>query len=879
MPDFSFLEFSSENDGPEDISHILEDYLKHIANKRLRLYKGLEYIHTEGDKQGQSLYSHVMDLVSLADRLYPIIGLSDEEIRCLFLALTVHDINKVPLYGKRSDGRNVKYADAATLENIQKELGPERLDVADFFPKWRDYLRDIVFLAHAHQAASTGTTLLIDQRFIDQTMLKARLKGSLKYLMQAADVSDNSHSGNYCDPKEMHIRDKLLIHINAAMSRAGREYEYRFIGHRLAELRGLITNVIHNELVRYFREKYGEETCIDLQYYPEGVNYLLDKQILLEWDSHALREVAERIRRKLAETQLKKLAQFIKPKNAAIVVDDAAMNSGASLAEIFEVITLTVMRKLYPTARHQERNASARNDLEKALTNTQTSVELKEHMTNILQQAQVIPGDDTRLRRGEFVAAYRKFLEDHRADQLKAVKEDTWTRVYRLFNLPETNYGIYKCIDPYRRGYFLACDLPETTLDEMKQIVLADLVQLELQARQAKAGAKTKKIKGGVTNQQSPPQDEEEAIAQFDVEYIVDYLKRNLEVWDSLTALPMITSQFGDTLRQYTNAKRLHKQCCHCGSALKADEWMEAQVAPSIGVQSFSNRLEAGSSRDPKRNVCDVCRAQFILEKLAWRGHRDKQGAEQVTFYLHLFPYAYFTRPLLRAWWLSVEKLRDADHSAFFLDTRNYFRHLQQLQTEVNIQGFKTTTNGLSLPILSDTISNTPVLSIVAPGDNYGLQFLLALEKAVILVRWFECRAILTRSPVPPFNLAHEKIDGKQPVVLMVEGMPRNMSWLVPQTSLTRGEFERLVKKLSLLHQLSENLYYVDPKSKDKTDHIPHDFATAAADDPLALYFEADRFIEKKVAAERDKASGTPELQAIHLSGAITPILNDLIKL
>src|SRR2546427_7390180 len=118
MADFSFLEFSSENDEHEDISGVLEDYLKHIANKRLRLYKGPEYVHTEGDKQGQSLYSHIMDIISLADRLCPIVGLSDVEIRCLFLALTVHDINKIPLYGKRSDGRNVKYADAATLENI-----------------------------------------------------------------------------------------------------------------------------------------------------------------------------------------------------------------------------------------------------------------------------------------------------------------------------------------------------------------------------------------------------------------------------------------------------------------------------------------------------------------------------------------------------------------------------------------------------------------------------------------------------------------------------------------------------------------------------------------------------------------------------------------
>jgi CRISPR-associated protein Csc3 len=879
MPDFSFLEFTDDNDESQDISHVLEDYLKNIANKRLRLYKGQEYIHTEGDKQGQSLYSHVMDLISLADRLCSVIELSDEEMRCLFLALTIHDINKIPLYGKRPDGRSVKYADAATLENIQKELGPERLNVTNFFPKWEEYLLDIVFLAHAHQAASTSTTLLINQQYIDQTMLKARLKGVLKYLLPASDVSDNSHSGNYRDAKEIHIRDKLLIHTNAAISRAGGEYEYRFIGHQLAELRGLITNVIHNELVCYFREKYGEKACIDLQYYPEGVNYLLDKRIPLEWNTSMLREVAERVRRKLADIQLKKLEQFIKPKPSAIVVDEAAMSSGASLEEIFEIITLTVMGKQYKLEWREQRSTLLRNDLEEILTEATASDGLKEQVTNILRQAEILPGEDSTLKRGEFVSAFRKFLEDHRTDQLKALKEDTWTRTYRLFNLPETRYAIYKCIDPYRRGYFLARDLAEMSLDEMKQLVLADLAQLELQANQARAGAKTKKTKGAHRDQLSTSQDAAATTPQFDVEYIVDYLKRNLEVWDSAALQPMITLDFGDTLRQYSNAKRPHEQCCHCGSALKANEWMAAQVAPNIGVQSFSNRLEAGSSRDPKRNVCEVCRAQFILEKLAWRGHRDKQGAEQVTFYLHLFPYAYFTRPLLRAWWLSVEKLRDADHNAFFLDTRNYFRRLQQLQTEVNIQGFRTTTNGLNLPTLSDTISNTPVLSIVAPGHNYGLQFLLALEKAIILVRWFECRAILTRSPVPLLNLAHEKIDGKQPVVLMVEGMPRNMSWLLPEMSLTRRELEALVQKLSLLHQLSEKLYYVDPKSKDKTDHIPHDFATAAADDPLALYFEADRYIEKKVAAEKDKVSGSPELQAIHLSRIVAPILDDLVKL
>src|SRR5260370_37815706 len=110
-----------------------------------------------------------------------------------------------------------------------------------------------------------------------------------------------------------------------------------------------------------------------------------------------------------------------------------------------------------------------------------------------------------------------------------------------------------------------------------------------------------------------------------------------------------MTTDFGESLRQYAS-KRQYEQCCHCGAALKASEWISVQVPKSIGVQIFSNRLEGGSPREPKRNVSAVCRAQYILEKLAWRSHGDRQGAKQVPFYLHLFPYAFFTQQLLRAW-------------------------------------------------------------------------------------------------------------------------------------------------------------------------------------------------------------------------------------
>lgn len=866
MPsDISFLELT--NDTGEDVgsAEVFSDYVRCIANQKLRRYQ--QIIHTRGEKQGQSYYSHVMDLVTIAEKLRPAIGVDEREMRCVLLALTIHDLNKIPPYDKQPGGKEAKYADAATPENIRAEL--EKLEADAFFPAWRDYLYDIVFLAHAHQEAATGTTIVIDQRIFEQCNLRpARLKGPLKHLMKAADVSDNSHSGDHRDPHEVHLRDKLLQHINAAMP----ERQYRFFGHRLAELRGLFTNVMHNELVAYFREKYGQEACIDLLYYPEGVNYLLDREIELVWTPTTLREVAARIEKRLADIQLEALAQFIKARPVGIVVDEAAINSGATIAQIFNVILNIVLRKQYKPDWREERNTFARNDLQDALAGAKNSPELKARVTELLQQMDLIPADEAALKRGEFVSAYRKFLEDHRSEALKKIKADPWTRIYRLFGLPETNDAIiYRLVDPYRRGYFIARDLPAMDLDEMEEAMLADIALLDEQAAQVKTSGRGKKNEG----EEQEINGEETALAEpLESGYLVEYLKTNLEVWDSLAdqptlSRPVAASDFGESLRLYAS-KRQYEQCCHCGAALKASEWMSVQVPGNIGVQSFSNRLEGGTAREPKRNVCPVCRAQYILEKLAWRSHKDKQGAEQVTFYLHLFPYAFFTKPLLRAWWVSINRLRDSDHTAFLLDTKEYFRHMQE---DIHIRGHRTTTNGLGLPTLSESISNTPILPIIAPGDNYGSQFMLALEMAVILVRWFECRAILSRLPVPLLNLSKEKI-GEKPVVLMVEGMPRNLSWLVPETSMPPGQVELLCHRLGHLHKLSQALYYTGSKS----DNVPHDLAVAAADDELALFYEADRLIEKKVDAEKGRVKIPAEQHAISLSHDLAPILQKLIE-
>ncbi len=504
-----------------------------------------------------------------------------------------------------------------------------------------------------------------------------------------------------------------------------------------------------------------------------------------------------------------------------------------------------------------------------------------------LREDNLVPVEDNALKRGEFLAAYRNFLKDHRTDQLKATKEDGWQRAARLFQVPETAFALALFVDPYRRGYFLAHDLAPYSIEEMRQAALADLQELEQQATQAQANRKGKQRSQKAFAAQETEQDNAESLdTTLDLAYIVDYLERNLDVWDSIPnsntgttherSMPVI--DFGASLRRYADAKHTHAQCCYCGSALPAEEWMAIQVPSSIGVQSFSNRLEGGGMRDPKRNVCPICRMQFILEKLAWQSHRDKQGNEQVTFYLHLFPYSFFTQPLLQSWWQTLQAIRDTDHKAMFLDTKHYFldwRKSQALGKGLPVGYYKSFNQGAGIPALAEALSNTPVLPLHIPGTGYGKQFLTALEMATLMAQWFGCRVLLSRMPVPLLNLANEYIDN-EPVALQVETPPRVMNWLLPRAALTSSEVEQLCEKLSLIHQLMQALGVL---MHEKSENILYDLVTAAADEPLALYHEVDRLIEQQVAQQKKKKGLKPEYQALMLSRQAAPYLKDLMEL
>lgn len=887
MPDKE--EIDLDFDDTPDPGAVLPRFLATLGKSMRPRYT--DWRHTTGKKRGQSLYSHILDLVTFAARLAPVLGLSADEMALTYVALVVHDLNKLGEYSAGEEGKILKYVDAATPEHIATEL--EAIGAEAFLPGWRVWLDDIVWLAHGHQVAATGSARMFDQRAIDRTATGGGRLRILRALIQAADVADNAHAGDPFTPQAAHLRDRILDHVNTTLTYAGREPQYRFAGHRLAELRGIFTNVLHNTIVAELRERFGAEGCIDALYFPDGIDYLIDRRIAPAWDDALIRAIAARAWRRIAEIQAEELAQFIKARPIGIVVDDAALASGASEEDLFTTILLTVERKRYRADWREERERLIRQDWEKAGTEDALAM-ARPLIATILEAPILLPADDDGLRRGEFVGAYRKFLEDHRAAELKQHQDDSWRRVYRLFDLPAERWPIFDRIDAFRRSYALARDLPLLSLEAMRERVLADLERLARPPGApavvtAAAGAAVAEDAGqaileaqpdvaSVTNDVTPSAATTSRQGASELSAgaiaIADYLRRHLQFWNSAEISTATLPNFADTLRRYA-ARKPYQTCGTCGSPLEAEEWMAAQVPPNINVQFFSNRLEGGAG-EPKRNVCAICRTQYILEKLAWRGHRDKQGSEQVTYYLHLFPFAFFTAPLLEAWWQGVARLRDSDHQAFFLDTRKYYRDLFT-SVATPLAGRRTATNGMGLPrsMLTETFSATPVVPIVAPGENDGMRFMLALEHAVALARWFECRILMTRSPVPPLNLAHVQED-EVPVVLFIEGVPRNLAWLIPTPTLNPAEMERLTKKLAGLHQLARQL---DPGGKEGADAIPHDLAVAAVDDPLALYYTADRLIERKVAARKARGGVPPEMQALTLSREVAGKLDKLMRL
>ena len=798
--------------GKEEPS-VFKDYLDQVANQSLLPYKA---VFQYGDKKGESLYTHVVNGVFVLETLRSALHLGDDEARVLYTAFTVHDINKAL-------GRQEAFGKLATRENIAAEI--ERLGLSTFFPDWETCLEDITSLVRGHSAHhhSGGERWVVKRAPVYALGLER--VNALLHLMRAADVVDLSHT-----LEERSHKAAFLSHLNAYLADSGLPVQYGFFTHRLTEMRGLLTNVIHNVIVTELRDRYG---LVPLLFYPDGVAYLIERERKLTIGPTERQRMARRIAETISSMTEAKFREFIRSTPHGIKVDAKCLELGVPFGRIWREIYNLVQRRTFdPDDLERKARERAERNFEK---NAQIVPQAAGEVERLLAAPErLVTSDPARLRASELARSFYILLSTHFADQVS----EPWKRIYRLLEVPEARWPIYAYFDArYDRPYVLAQDLA--------------LPEEEVYRRLEAAGTELM-VEAGA--------DEDPKVILFD-----DYLARYaLFGPDGREAV-----DFADHLAHYVASQ--HKQCVYCSGPFPTAKWMTADVRSDITVQTFSNRLRGGPG-EPKKHICAVCQLQFLLEKLNYPTVRGEK-----TMYLHLFPYSFLTEPFIQGLHRTVQRITTEDTAVQALNLRHQEAMRSYLEGKMIPPTFRARTAkdrpqpyGLYLPRYAETVGNLLIFPVNPAGDNDTQRFLFVLWNALVLQRHFGVKVLLSNSPVAP--LGKEEFSD-----LYVDNIPLTCRGLLPHNDYSQfkdgtqepGTLPRLweeVKHLFALHRWM--------RTTGRQDEMVA-LVRALAEGSLALFYTSEKLLEARVRSGQQTERGLttwlsqqafPHVEALALS-------------
>lgn len=752
----------------------LEDFLKRVANEHLVTFKSGRYLQY-GNKGGQSLYAHLLDGIFVLDQLASLFQLPDHEVRVLFTAYTVHDINKLL---ENSQGMNRD----ATSEQIAGQIA--RLGLDQFFPQVAEYLADITTLARGHGAHSPvhGETLIVRNTTQYGLGLDRVLK--LLKLIQAVDILNLSHTFD-----EENHKTSFLSHLNTFA--LDYEVQYAFFAHRLDESRGSLTNILHNTISAELHEYYD---LIPILLYPEGVFYLVRRGQEPPIGGVDLQRIAARAASEIARLTGVKFDEFIEVRPLGIKVDAKCLTLGLPFSAIWDEIYAIVQRRKF---KYEELAQKARERAKASFSKNAAQFPLAAPLVESLLEGVPIAQSDAQLRIGELIRSYFIFLNDHFA---KAIPQP-WQRIYDLLEIGSDQSRVFAFFDARMdRAYVLAHVLPLSEEIVCKRI-LTDGQSL-------------------LTNQSS----NDPRTAMF-----ITYLERHVTF-----GLQGLVCSSSDSLHQYVTNQ--HRQCVQCSDSFSTTPWMAADVRSNIAVQTFSNRLRGGLG-EPKKNVCVLCQTQYLIERLSYEEIRGEH-----TVYLHLYPYAFSTKPFIQGLQKVFKELKREDSRALWLDGD---RAMQRYTAEQRVtapmltrtRAGKAHSYGLYLPSYAEAlIGNLLIFPLNPAGNTDTERFLFALEYALILQRYFGCRVILSASPIVPFS--QDSVGD-----LTTDMTPLACRGLIEASSYyqfpTAGQ-----ARLDLLWRQVEDLYTIKRHAGGSKDDPLPSLVEALAYHPLGIFYTTEKLIE-----------------------------------
>lgn len=814
--------------GLEDNS-VLTQFIEELANKGLQQY---QRVIQWGEHQGQSLYNHIVSGVFLIHSLQQLLQLEEVELKVITLAYCIHDLNKT------YEGQEKSYGRIATPENVVKEL--EKIGVDGFFADWRNYVEDITELIRGHSGHNSVRGNSLDRQSDPTRLRKSRLI-ELDELIRAVDASDLSHS--YSERKH---KQTFLSHFNSLSHQ-----QYRLIAHQVSEQRGLLTNIIHNQVAEFVSTKFN---AMPVFLYPQGTHYLAPVENRINLTTKDCVLIGKSVEQKIDQMKSDEYSKFIKAGNQGIKIDEELFKLGVSCSEIFAQVDTIIQRKSYKL---EEIETKYQDKLRNFLPNGKESE--KSIIQNWLEKKRIVPINENIMRFGELLRTFYIFLKKH-CTKLLAEKNksfrDPWMYLYHLLEIREVEK--YSIFDPlYERAYIIAQDLSAThSYESLQKLVVQE--SNNFISSDEEEEKKDSEVTSNVAKEQALV-DEEQVISP-----IVSYVSENLSFDFTEFAVP----SFAQNLENYLQNN--HRQSCYASSAFETSKWMSGNVPRGIKVQQFSNRL-IGGQKEPKRYIDPVIREQFSIEKLNYDSGKEK------TIYLHLMPYSFMTAPFIESFRRMFRKLKNTDVSAISLSVKevtSFFASNQSTYAGLPIKLQKTL--GLLLPKYSEVVGNVISIPLNPIGDNKTEKYLNAMEYALILHKHFGVKILLTELAIPILNLTeHIKTD------VFLDGVPSKLRGLVTSEDLyfrranetAFGSGDIVWKRLRSIREMYD-LLWTDSKENELVA-----MAQAFAASENSIFFIVDRLIEKRASFEckRSTKKIDKEVIARRLAKQLKPCMEKII--
>jgi CRISPR-associated protein Csc3 len=760
----------------------------------------------------QSLTAHILNGLfaglRLAERLPPEKALTNWEQRLWVLGYIVHDYTKV--YGIK-----VMAGQLDVIRKVIYQLGQD-LSFETYLPDWLDYLEDIIFLAQNTQKVEGANLNLRDYqlkvhpRRLDVLRLLSSYADVLVHIKSPSDVllqaADGRNTAN-------NLRKTLADLFGAGQSP-------RLTYHKVSDVRGLLSNLVHNAMMAELKEQ-GYEPYL---FFPNGVVYLANPEVEAKINPEgAANTVWQRVQEIVSESEtfgVRRAGTGFIPSSALYELTGQAGVLAAGRRKAMGIASSKAAARL-----HGFFTGESESDLKRRLGDNAEQV--KEAQTQTASK-QGLPFDVRVDRLGEFLTMiYRTVRENFkRAPDVRPILLDAVGLGDQL-TIEEatrqkggTYFGWFYAASRYIHTHpGLDDNGVEDVMQDISEDVLAWVEQSGLEARTGKGLAEVVKMY---------------VVAQLEVDG--NKPNRNGD----------LRTTFAYELNRYMIAKAERKPLCSlCSSSYEAVE-QEATEVPFVN-QQYSNKNPLDVTK-LKRGVCPVCRIEMILRLVQQEGVSEDRRPIQ----LYLYPTYFFTLETERVAKSFLAEM--ADLNVFAL--RQHLRTEElSLRTFLHFDGFLGDPNrprrGIRTPgYREDEQAGLVFASLIPLGrnptdtDTWVIPTLLAIGIPLLL----DVKVVATPSFVPLFPSG---ADFRETAVLDSPHAFTNHVW--GRVRFRVDELEEALIKLLALYDL-----HLDVFAEGYDPHWPQLNAVAKdiATDPYYVFGYYERKERGRQGQRRKKKGG-----------------------